>query len=271
MYTTHWGLTDAPFEEHYDARLYYAAASHHGALLKLQYLVEASKSLGLLVGEHGLGKTMLTHVLAAELETLGVRFIRVTFPTLSPDEILRYIALRLQADIPNDSANVPADVVLARLEERIATLGQSNERVAVIIDEAHLLETPHLLRLQLFLNSTVGHGLSLILAGRSDLLPKVRRVPSLNDRVSVRAALEPLTETETELYIAQRLAACGREEIIFDRTAIRTLWDLSRGVPRRLNQLCDLAMLIGFADDQRQLTRVEVAAAAEELCTVSFD
>jgi type II secretory pathway predicted ATPase ExeA len=271
MYEAHWQLDEPPFDDRLDARFYWPSASHHGAILKLRYVVETAKPLGLLVGEHGLGKSFLTHVVEAQLANPAVHFVRLTFPTLAPDEVLRYLATELGALATSDPVESPADIVLTRLQAKLRSLAAAGEQVVLVVDEAHLLESAHLLRLQLLLNVAAETNFSLLLVGRSDLLPKVRRVQSLDARVAVRTTVEPLSPEETGQYLTHRLQTAGCTVPLFNPAAVRAVWELSRGVPRRLNQLCDLALLVGFADGRDQLTRVEVTAAAEELCAVSFD
>jgi general secretion pathway protein A len=274
MYEEYWRIRRPAFENDVDPSFYFAAPSHQGALLKLRYLIEHHKGVGLLVGANGLGKTYLMHVLERDLDPERFPLARLVFPQLSPHELLRYLAVRLgaaTADRHPDGAGL--DHVLCALEEHLARLTADGRRAVFIVDEAHLLEPQHLRTLQLLLNFREEPRIefSLLLAGRPDLLPRVERLPELNDRVALRAALRPLSETDTFEYVRHRLKTAGRGDCPFTHETMRSFWELSHGVPRRINQLCDLALLVGFADELQALTPVEIEAAAEELACVSAD
>lgn len=272
MYESYWQLARPPFENDADPEFYFPGRSHHGALLKLRYLIENRKELGVLVGDHGLGKTYLTHTLERQLAPSNSPVVRLLFPTLSPGEMLRYLAGQIGVSIEDRLGPATADVVLTRLQGHLDHLHQSGRRPVLIVDDAHFLELAHLQTLQLMLNvHQRGLGASLLLVGRPELLPRLRRLPGLADRVSVRTTLQPLSVEECGQYVRHRLNAAGTEAPILDAQAIRSLWQRSRGVPRKLNQLCDLSLLVGYADGLTELTQTEVEAAAEELCCVSAD
>ena len=143
----------------------------------------------------------------------------------------------------------------------------------IVLDDAHLLQPQHFETLQLLMSvqQHVGNVLSFVLVGRPELLSRVERVPGLDQRVAVRMAVDPLTAEETGAYIEHRLRIAGGAETMFRDDAYQAFWEISQGVPRRMNQICDLSLLVGYADGMRELTGVEVEAAAEELLTVSID
>ncbi len=272
MYEHYWRLDRPAFENDCDPTFFFPARSHHGALLKLRYLLENQNGLGLLVGEHGLGKTYLTHVLVQQLESLPLRFVRIVFPLLRPEELLRYVAHQLGMTTSDGTRPAATDLILLRLEAYLEELGEEGRRPVLIVDDAHLLAPEALQALQLLLNLKADRNhFALILVGRSDLLPKLNRLPALADRVAVRASLQPLTLAEAEQYVRHRLKTAGVAQAVLQPAAIRSAWQLSQGHPRRLNQLCDLALLVGYADGRTALSPVEIEAAAEELTTVSLD
>lgn len=273
MYESYWQLSKPAFENDADPEFYFAAASHHGALLKLRYLIENRKELGVLVGDHGLGKTFLTHVLERHLDATHAPCVHLLFSALAPAEMLRYLAARLGAGAGvSDGPGTPADVVLRGLEARLDELRQRGQRPVIVIDDAHWLDLPHLQTLQLLLNVLQrGAGGSMLLVGRPELLPRLRRLPALADRVSVRTTLRPLSAEESRQYVRHRLQVAGNGAALLGSEALRAAWELSEGIPRKLNQLCDLSLLVGYADGLSSLSEVDVEAAAEELCSVSAD
>lgn len=265
MYEAYWKLTQRPFEDGPRPDCYVATRTHQAALLKLRYLVEQRKGIGLIAGEHGLGKTFLTHLLTSELAAArSTRVARLVFPLLNPEDTLGYLAERLGLETSDHETDGRR---LRRLEDHLAQLRRDREHVVIVVDDAHLLDLPqlHVLRLLLNLHEQETADLSLVLSGRAELLPRLSRLAALDQRVSVRAVLDPLSVDEVATYVSRRLVAAGRHEILFDSRAAQTLWELSQGIPRRINQLCDLSLLVGFVDELAGIGPVEIQAAAEEL------
>ncbi|WP_437187723.1 ExeA family protein [Planctomicrobium sp. SH668] len=269
MYEAHWKLSTRPFDDGALPEFYYPSQLHQTALLKLRYLIEQRKGLGVIAGEHGVGKSFLTHVLESELAVQSnPQFLRLSFPQLSPTAILAYFASRLGSDV---NARDPEDVILRGLETQLELLQKQGQHVVFVIDDAHLLENQQINTLRLLLNLREDRrsDFSMILAGRTELLSRLQRVAAIDQRVSVRTALEPLTAQEVSEYVQHRLHVAGRTEPIFDSKANQSLWELTQGVPRRINQLCDLSLLVGFVDELKSIHRVEIEAAAEELISVA--
>ncbi len=274
MYGDYWQLNCLPFENNSDPQFFLRAPSHEAALLKLQYVVEQGKGVAVLIGGHGLGKTYLTQVLESELTPESQTVVRMMFPRLSGTQTLRLIARRLGAAIDVGPSTQDAEQIVAALEDRLQTLAGDGQRPLLIIDDAHLIESPEVLQsLALLLNAAQVSGLrlSLILVGQPELLRQIDRVPALHERVAVRTALRALTGAETAEYIRHRLSVAGLDTCMFDADALHSFSSLAKGVPRRINQLCDLSLLVGYADRLPLLTEAEVEAAADELTCVSLD
>jgi len=196
------------------------------------------------------------------------------FPRLDGAQTLRLIARRLGAEFDDQQTNSRPELIIALLEDRLRELADEGQRPVLIIDDAHLIESPEVLQsLALLLNAAqvCGLSLSLVLVGQPELLPQVERVPALKDRIPVRTALQPLSGQETNDYIHHRLHVAGLDTCMFDAEALHAFATLAKGTPRRINQLCDLALLVGYADRLPSLTNAEVEAAAVELTCVSID
>ena len=140
-----------------------------------------------------------------------------------------------------------------------------------IVDEAHLLEDCAALEtLRLLLNFGSGGrpALTLLLVGQMNLLSAVTRLPSLEERVGVKALLRAFTPEETAGYVRHRLTAAGAAREIFTSDAVEALHYLSRGLARQINRLADLALLVGFADRLPRLGAQQIEAVSEELVAV---
>ena len=273
MYERYWHLERPAFESDFEVGAYFPSRSHQGSLLKLRFCLENRKGIALLVGDHVVGKTYLTHVLEQELDSALRPFVRLVFPQLSPSDMLGYLAMRLGA-VPGPGVHrASQDQILCSLEARLESLAAEGRRQIILLDDAHLLQPQHFETLQLLMSvqQHVGNPLQLILVGRGELLSKVERVPGLDQRVAVRMAIDPLPPEETALYIEHRLQFAGGQGSMFQLDAYQSFWEISQGVPRRLNQICDLSLLVGYADGLQELSAIEVEAAAEEIETVSWE
>jgi type II secretory pathway predicted ATPase ExeA len=280
MYGDYWQLARLPFENSCDPLFFFRGRSHEAALLKLQYVVEQSKGVALLVGEHGTGKTCITRALEAELQAAAdgdpsvqcAPLVRLMFPRMSADEVLRYLVEGLSE--PASPLPSAGDALVRRLEAALREHAQSGRRPALMIDDAHLIESADVLQMLaqvLSLCEAQRLPLSLMLLGQPELIRQVQRVPALGSRVAVRAALQPFEPGETSAYIRHRLQVAGLDGCMFDAKALAAFHRLSQGYPRRINQLCDLALLVGYVDELSSLSSGEAEAAAEELLSVTTD
>ncbi len=269
MYETYWQLETKPFEHTSDARFYFPGESHQGALLKLRYAVESQRGAALLTGGAGLGKTLLVQALARQLAERYTPFVRLVFPQMPPDQLLAYLAGRLTGRHVDPA---PIADSLRRLEDVLNENVQAGRRAVLVIDEAqHLCEagTLETVRLLLNLETPSGPGFTLLLVGQPLLLPVLERMPELDERLGVKCLIRPFTLEESIAYVQHRLQVAGATRPIFDDRALMAIHRLSHGSPRRINRLCDLALLIGYAEERTTIGEVQIVAVAEELTTVA--
>jgi type II secretory pathway predicted ATPase ExeA len=261
MYTDYWKLNARPFEHRHDPRFYYPSEAHQATLLKLRYAIENQPGAALLAGASGLGKTLLMRSLSKLLpETFGP-YLHVKFPQMSPRELLAYVADKIDGQRADD---LGVDNSIQRIEAGLAKNEEAGHHTILIIDEAHLLaagEAWETIRLLLNLES----GWTMLLVGQPQLLPLLERFPQLDERLSVKCLLRRFNADETAGYVQHRLQAAGGTSTIFDPAALETIHELSEGIPRRINRLCDLALLIGFADEQPTIRAEHLDAVAAEL------
>ena len=114
-------------------------------------------------------------------------------------------------------------------------------------------------------------GMTLILAGQPGILPILDRTPQLEERLGVKCLLRPFTASETGQYATHRLQAAGAATPIIEAEALPTLFELTHGVARQINRLCDLALLVGFAEEQKSLTADHFEAVYRELVAVATE
>lgn len=273
MYKQHWGLDARPFENTGRTRDYYPSEIHQTALLKLRYALEHRRAAALLAGESGMGKTMLTDALADGLpEALGP-IVRVVFPQLPGDQLVGYLADELTGSVgPADEATRQS---LRRIDTFLAENASAGRHAVVIVDEAHLLTgSDQLETLRLLLNLQASRedyesAWTLVLVGQSTLPGLVERHRALDERTAVKCILPRLSGDQTSAYVQHRLAACGGDvDRIFTPSALETLHLRSCGIPRRINRLADLALMVGYAEELTRIDAAQIDGVHEELIAV---
>ena len=258
MYENYWQLDRRPFENSDDAPFYYPGESHQGTLLKLRYVVENRRGGAILAGSPGTGKTLVARMLTRQLAESCQPLVHLVFPQMAAPELLAYLADELAA--PGGTGH-GIDQTIRRIRNFLDENEARGQHAVVAIDEAHLLEaTDTLEALRLLLNFEVNArpALTLLLIGQPRLLPMVDRMPGLEERLALKCLLRPFTLDETISYIAHRLQAAGAKRQIFEPAAIEAIFGLTHGLARRINRLCDLALLIGFAEERPAITAAQV-------------
>lgn len=270
MYESHWQLQQKPFENTLDPRFYFPGEPHQAALLKLRYAVESRRSAALLAGMPGSGKTLLLGLLRRLLGEQFRPFVHLVFPQMPLPDLLAYLAADLGG---GPTAGLPsAQESVRRIEQLLAENVRAGRHAVVAIDEAHLLDNGQTLEtLRLLLNLEPGGrpALTLILTGQTSLLPILDRMPQLEERLAVKCLLRNLSPQETAEYVRHRLQAAGAREPIFEPEALTALHELTHGIARRINRLCDLALLIAYAEGQSVITAATLESVCDELVNVA--
>jgi general secretion pathway protein A len=210
---------------------------------------------------------MLRH----ELDDAFLPFVHLVFPQMSARDLLAYLAEELGAK-PADTPRYTVEESVRRLQSRLTENTQQGRHAVVVIDEAHLLEDCGALEtLRLLLNFELAGrpGLTLVLVGQPALLSAVSRLQSLDERVGVKTLLRALTVDETASYVQHRMMAAGATRDIFTAEAAEAVHYLAQGIPRQIDRLCDLALVVGFAEGLAELTAPQIEAVSAELVTVS--
>lgn len=259
MYEQHWELSARPFENRIDSKYYYPAETHQAALLKLHYAVENRRAAALLCGPSGMGKSLVLDALRRQMTKEISPVCHVVFPMLPSDQLLRYMVNCL--DKGNLDAPREASADLSRFEKFLKSNVEAKRHAVILVDEAHMLEKQGLLEtLRLLLNvganeANAESAWTLVLVGQPTLLSHVERYHSLDERMSVKCMLNRLLPEETSAYIQHRITASGGvAEDLFEEQAIERIHILTEGIPRRINRICDLALMVGYAEDRKRIS-----------------
>lgn len=271
MYQAYWGLKNRPFDNRVDTGSYYPSELHQAASLKLHYAIETRRAVALVCGEPGLGKTMLLDSILAQCPEFIAPTIRVVYPAMPAEQLLRYIARQMA---PHEGSDTFGGIghSIETIERVLRYNVAENQHALIAIDEAHLLESFGSLEpLRLLLNlatelSEAETAMTLVLSGSPVLLAQLARHSALEDRVAVRCVLERFSETETIAYIQHRLKASGwNRQHMFDEEAIGLIQEFTLGSPRKINRLCDLSLMVAFAQDRTRIDATTIENANAEL------
>lgn len=266
MYNEHWGLTDKPFENTADPRFLYHSPAHEEALNRLLYAVREKKGAALLSGVYGCGKTLIAEALKEELGQGGGRY-RTAYifnPLLTNIELLQEIVYQLGVkDAPKDKT-----ALLHTLGDLLNQNANDGKNTVVIIDEAHVIEERVIfeeLRLLLNFQRKNTFLLTLLFIGQPELKEKIEQIKQLQQRIAVSYYLDHLKPPEVEAYILHRLKVAGREAPIFTPGALRLVTEYSGGIPRRINHICDLALMAGYGKQASQIDEPLVQDVARDI------
>ncbi len=270
MYAPFFGLTQEPFAIAPDPRYLYMSERHREALAHLLYGLGGGGGFVLLTGAIGAGKTTVCRCFLEQVpRRCNVAYI--FNPKLTVNELLKTVCDEFGIpDLPQRAATATVKEYIDPLNEfllRTHAVGQNN---VLIIDEAQSLSADVLEQLRLLTNLETNERklLQIILIGQPELRRMLARpeLEQLAQRVIARFHLDALSQAETEQYIAHRLAVAGITTANpFDRETMQRIHRLARGVPRRINMLCDRALLGAYASGKTRIDRPIVDKAAREV------
>jgi len=265
VYAEFYGLKELPFALTPDPRFIYFTPSHTEVMANLHYGIESGKGLVVVTGEVGTGKTTILRWMMQRLDrTVMVAYI--FNPRFSVTEFYQHVASLLEVQKWETKPELLAELGKA-LESRHAR----GLRTVLIIDEAQGLSPAVLEEIRLLSNfeSDTAKQLQIVLTGQPELRevlndPDLRQ---LKQRVALRCVIKPLpTVEDTDRYITSRLLVAGAERTdIFSTAAIDYIYRCTEGIPRNINNICDNALLAGYAAGVLTIDRSIIEEVAESL------
>ena len=243
MYEKYWGFLKLPFQIVSDPDKYFPSSIHEEARSRISYAIRFGKGAALFTGEVGIGKTTVTNVVANRLTDNKIDLAIIVNPLLEVNDFLREILYQMKV---NSTANSKLDLVHEISDKLIANY-HNGKTTVLIIDEAHLItDTLIYEEIRLLLNYQFdGHFLlTVILVGQPELRNMIRKMTSLEQRLTIKFHLRHLSFEETKDYILFRLKHAGGRESIFTMNAIKRIHEYANGIPRKINQICDMSLLI---------------------------
>ncbi len=279
MYEAYFGFREKPFHVTADPAFLYPSREHQEAMSHLLYGIRERLGFIVITGEVGTGKTTLAKTLIGRLEG-PVRSALILNPTLSAAQLLRAVLRDFGAESDNGrpAPRTRSELGVA-IEEFLLRQAESSGNAVLIIDEAQALSVSTLEQVRLLSNVETAKRklLQIVLIGQPELNQRLARDPrlrALQQRIVVRYRIQPLSRSEVSEYVRHRLQAAAHPRggissaagtvpprsaaaqdgtLHFTEEAIAAIARVSGGVPRRINLLCDQALLAGFVRESKQI------------------
>ncbi len=264
MYNDFYCMKERPFSKTPDPRFLYLSRGHREALARLQYVAE-EREIALLTGEIGCGKTTLSRAL---MDSLGddYRFCFIVNPRLSAVEFLRSIARAFSPLPPADDK----ESLLNQIADAVFGLHNEGMAAVLVIDEAQLISDREVFdEIRLLTNFQLDDRnlITIILMGQPELRVMLSNpvYEPLRQRITMQFHLSPLEMDDVQDYLDCRLEVAGGDSGLFSPDAVQRIYELSEGVPRRINQIATNAILEGYGRDETIIDATIIDSVAAEL------
>jgi general secretion pathway protein A len=263
----HWRLRERPFEPTWDARFFFQGRAHDEALQRLSFVVgEQTMLLGLLTGEIGCGKTLTRAVFADRLDRRQFRVVTHENSSFSFNDLLGMTLQKLRTN--GDKVERSKAARWCQFERAVEETLAENHHLVLIFDEAQEMSPAALNELKQLTNLN-GHGrsaLTVVLVGQPELREHVARLPAINQRISLRFHLNPLSLEDAAQYLAYRLVVAGHESgDVFTPEAVEGAFIATGGIPRELNRVAKLALEFAWVQEYSEVTLAAVDAVVRDM------
>lgn len=259
-----YGLKEDPFRLTPDPTFFFPSIEHNEALLAMNYVVEQKEGFCLVIGEPGTGKTTLLNVFKDSWKDKAEIALILT-PRLSPDEFL----LSVLEDLNVKLTRTGKSDILKAFRDFLIEKSQAGRPVIIIVDEAQNLPDDTLEELRLLSNLETDKDklLQIILIGQPELERRLHKdtLRQLNQRITVRKRLSPLSSNETLEYINYRLIKAGKGFLRLDEKLLKPIYKFSSGIPRTINILLSRAIMSAYLEGSNIVTIKHVRYAIRHL------
>lgn len=260
----HYGFTRMPFGRDLAPSMLHLSGAHSEAVARIAWCIQ-ERALGVVTGEVGSGKTVAARAATAALDASRHTIIYLGNPAIGSRGLYAAIVTAL-GGVPrfHKASLIPqtADALAAEEEER-------GKRVVVVVDEAHLLAADQLEELRLLTNADMdSHSpFACVLVGQPTLRRRIKlgTFAALDQRIALRFAMPALTAAETTSYISHHLSLAGRSDTLFSDDALALVHQVSRGLPRAVNNLAIQALVAAYATSKNIVDESSARAAVAEV------
>jgi general secretion pathway protein A len=267
----YWNLTENPFQNIQDTRFSYMSDQHKEGLSRLLYTVNEHKQCGILTGKYGVGKTMVLQMLADKLsKDSSIKYIQTDAVPSGGLALARNMLLNLNIRQPiNDLGEA-----VAYLQQLSSSDEYAQTYLVIAVDELQLIknntgyEFLHLLtNLQHKSkgNSAPTPFLTLILSGHNAIKKQIQLNEALWQRSAVYWEINPLSQDQVIEYVHHRMRIAGGDIWAFEESSLYEIYRVSGGLPRIINNICNIALLAGKTAQTSKITKEIVLNAIEEI------
>jgi len=267
MYTSFFNLRENPFSLTPDPRYLYLSSQHRAAMSHLIYGIHEKKGFILITGGIGTGKTTICRAIIKNLDP-SVQTALILNPFLSDIELLETILQEF--GIPCEGQERTKKNFIDALNGFLLKNFSAGRNAVVFIDEAQNLPRSTLEQIRMLSNLETEQEklIQIVLVGQPELQeilasPTLRQI---NDRIMLRYHLEPLGREDVRHYIGHRLSVAGVDgQLSFDDGAFEKIYEFSRGYPRRINAICDRALLVAYTENSRRIEKETILNAMNDM------
>lgn len=263
---SHYGFTTMPFGRDLAPGMLHRHASHAEAVARIGWCV-SERAMGVITGEVGAGKTVAIRAALAGLDTSRHTIIYLSNPAVGGRGLYSGIVAAL-GGVPrfHKAALIPQTVDLLAAEDH-----ERGRTVILVLDEAHLLGADQLEELRLLTNADMdSHSpFACLLVGQPTLRRRIKlgTFAALDQRIALRYAMTGMTREETTSYVALHLKLAGRSDTLFSDDALALIHQVSRGMPRAVNNLAVQALVAAYATNKAIVDESSARAAVAEVTT----
>jgi type II secretory pathway predicted ATPase ExeA len=264
MYKNYFGFREKPFSKTPDPRFLFLSAGHEEALARLEFVVE-EREIAVLTGEIGCGKTTLSRALMDRLGD-GYRFCYIVNPRLNPIDFLRTVARLFDVGVPA----VTKDGLLEQINGAVYQSCQRGVCPVLVVDEGQVIDNAEVFdEIRLLTNFQLDHQnlLAILILGQPELRGMLAssRFEPLRQRIALHYHLKALTLEETMEYLDFRLEAAGGTSGLFTPDAVQRIFELTGGVPRKINSMATNALLVAYGSDAALVDSAIINEIKDEL------
>ena len=263
MYKEFFGFEDEPFRLTPDPDYFYDSEIHDDAIATIEHAINSRRGIIVLTGEVGVGKTTITRVLLNNL--IDVETSLVLNPFLDENEMLNFIAKDFGLNIDG----LDKGKVFSQLVDFFVSLYKDGKNALIMVDEAQHLSFESMEMLRQISNIELEDAklVQILFVGQFELVKKLNenRLRQIKQRIAYWINLKPLSYEETKNYISYRVQQALRyKKCLFKENAIRLIYKFTKGNPREINQVCELALIIAASYNKRKVDARSVIEAARE-------
>ena len=263
---SHYGFTRMPFGKNLAPGMLHAHGAHAEAVARISWCI-SEQAIGVISGECGAGKTVAARAAVAGLDASRHTVLYLGTPGVGLRGIYGLIVTRL-----GGTPNFHHAALIPQAQELLAAeVSERGKRVVLICDEAHLLDAESLEGVRCLSNLGMDQtaAFCLLLLGQPTLRHRLRQgtFTALDQRIAVRYAITGLSPTETQSYVQHHLALAGRSDTLFSDDAVALIHEVSRGLPRQVNNLAVSSLIAAFAAKKAIVDESAARAAVAEVST----